>query len=171
LGFSLPEGFWSLPNHSNVLAAVDGKIFYNRYDLHFMKIAIEQANLSVPIETAYCVGAVLVKNSQLLSTGYSRELEGNTHAEECALKKLSDIKEANGAIMYTTMEPCSKRLSGNKPCVDLIIEAGIKKVVIGVKEPDKFVKCEGISILQAKGIEIVNVPELEEVCKKINLKD
>ncbi|CAG8552691.1 5749_t:CDS:2 [Funneliformis caledonium] len=142
----------------------------NADDLHFMKIAIEQANLSVPIETAYCVGAALVKNSRLLSTGYSRELEGNTHAEECALKKLSDIKEANGAIMYTTMEPCSKRLSGNKPCVERIIEAGIKKVVMGIKEPDKFVKCEGISILQANGIEVVNVSELEEECKKINLK-
>ncbi|RGB42279.1 cytidine deaminase-like protein [Rhizophagus diaphanus] len=131
-----------------------------------MKLAIEQANLSEPVETAYCVGAVLVKDSQILSKGYSRELEGNTHAEECALKKLHDITEAKGAIMYTTMEPCSKRLSGNKPCVERIVETGIKKIVIGIKEPDKFVKCEGISILQANGIEVINVPELEEECKK-----
>ncbi|CAH1758552.1 13555_t:CDS:2 [Entrophospora sp. SA101] len=146
----------------------------NDQDIYYMKLAIEQANLSKPIPTAYCVGALIVKDSKILSTGYSRELEGNTHAEECALLKLTsssnDITAAKDATMYTTMEPCSKRLSNNKPCVERIIESKIiKKVVLGVREPDKFVeKCEGIDLLRKNGIEVVSVSSLEDECLKPN---
>ena len=120
---------------------------------------------------------MIVKDSKILSTGYSRELEGNTHAEECALLKLfssssNDIiaTTAKDATMYTTMEPCSKRLSNNKPCAERIIESKIiKKVVLGVKEPDRFVKkCEGIDLLRRNGIEVVHVLGLEDECLKPN---
>ncbi|CAG8663481.1 13613_t:CDS:2 [Racocetra persica] len=134
----------------------------------YMRIAIEQANLSNPISTAYCVGAVIVKNEIIISTGYSRELPGNTHAEECALKKLSDPLQAKNSTIFTTMEPCSKRLSGNKPCVERIIESKISKVVLGIKEPSKFVKCEGIDILRENGIEVIIIEELEDECLKCN---
>ncbi|CAG8534457.1 9468_t:CDS:2 [Diversispora eburnea] len=108
-------------------------------DLHYMRIALEQAKLSEPITSAYCVGAVIVKNDTILATGYSRELPGNTHAEEC-----------------------------KKCCVDRIKEIGIPRVVIGCGEPDKFVKCYGIENLKEFGIEVVLVKELEEECLKCN---
>ncbi|CAO3682835.1 unnamed protein product [Rhizopus stolonifer] len=131
-------------------------------DLMFMTMCIEEANKSIPAPSAYCVGAVLVQNGQVLSKGYSRELPGNTHAEECALAKTEgDVSEA---VMYTTMEPCSQRLSGNRPCVDGIIEAKIKRVVVGVREPPNLVNCEGIGLLEKHGIEILVVPDVQEKC-------
>ncbi|ORY06426.1 hypothetical protein K493DRAFT_310561 [Basidiobolus meristosporus CBS 931.73] len=138
-------------------------------DAIFLKKAIEQANLSIPVDTAYCVGAVLVKNGVVLSEGYSRELPGNTHAEECCLLKLSDLGEAHGAVMYTTMEPCSLRLSGNKPCCERLIEAKIKRVVLGVLEPPKFVEdCTGAMQLEKNGIEVYHLKGFEEECLRPN---
>ncbi|CAG8494135.1 7427_t:CDS:2 [Ambispora gerdemannii] len=143
----------------------------NEKDIQYMRLAIEQANLSIPVPTAYCVGAIIVKDSRVLSSGYSRELPGNTHAEECALLKLSLNSTTlipNGAAIYTTMEPCSTRLSGKRSCVDQILEAGIMRVVIGVEEPDHFVKCVGVDLLREKGVEVVRVKGLEEECLKPN---
>ncbi|RUP45924.1 cytidine deaminase-like protein [Jimgerdemannia flammicorona] len=139
-------------------------------DLLHMREAINQANLSIAIPTAYCVGAVLTsKDGAVLSTGFSRELPGNTHAEECALTKVSgDPTAARGGTMYTTMEPCSLRLSGNRPCVERILEAGIARVVMGVREPPNFVQCNGVDLLREKGVKVCVVPGVEEDCLKPN---
>ncbi|ORZ21335.1 cytidine deaminase-like protein [Absidia repens] len=134
-------------------------------DLKYMRIAIEEAKKSPPAEKAYCVGACLVsKDGQLLTTGYSRELPGNTHAEQCALMKLEDPTLALDATMYTTMEPCSTRLSGNLPCVQSISKAGISRVVMGVREPPNLVHCQGIELLGQLGIPVFIVPGIEEEC-------
>lgn len=134
-------------------------------DAEWMQMAIEQAHLSHPVEKAYCVGAVLVKNNTLLATGYSRELPGNTHAEQCAIMKVPNQEDLRGATIYTTMEPCSTRLSGNKPCTERILEAGITRVVMGVKEPPNLVAaCQGVQILRAAGVQVQVVPGVEEAC-------
>jgi pyrimidine deaminase RibD-like protein len=144
-------------------------------DLKYMQLSIEEANKSIPAPQAYCVGAALVDaNGQLLSTGFSRELPGNTHAEECALAKLQAGIDLTGATMYTTMEPCSVRLSGNRPCASRIIEAKIKRVVVGVREPPNLVSCEGINLLKREGIQVEIVPDVQEACLAPNqhiLKD
>ncbi|KAG0273190.1 hypothetical protein BGZ95_010987 [Linnemannia exigua] len=257
-----------------------------------MKLAIEQANLSIPVPSGYCVGAVLVQETlreantnnnrrnnlhnnnssssngigndyddeenvssqefeedkdegyadrfRVVVTGYSRELPGNTHAEECCLLKLAalgadtgsrddyfesdheseemeksaegvddgvreeggSIANAGGAtgsgagatgchngsgqynttksnnmnggrklksrrkwIMYSTMEPCSTRLSGNRSCSDRLIASGIRQVYVGVREPDHFVKTVvGVENMVEKGIEVIHIPGLEEEC-------
>ncbi|KAJ3193876.1 DRAP deaminase, partial [Irineochytrium annulatum] len=107
-----------------------------------MKSAIAQAHLSTPVESAYCVGAVLVNptTNTVLSTGFSRELPGNTHAEECCLLKLADTAQARGATMYTTMEPCGERLSGKQGCAQRLIAVGIGRVVVGASEPRNFIE-------------------------------
>jgi len=66
-------------------------------------------------------------------------------------------------VLYTTMEPCSKRLSDNKPCVDRIVEAKkIRKVYVGVSEPEKFVEeNNGRRVLETAGIQYEYVPGLE----------
>ncbi|KAI9604636.1 hypothetical protein KEM48_002391 [Puccinia striiformis f. sp. tritici PST-130] len=101
-------------------------------ELHFdcMRKAIALARQCKPIPTAFCVGCLMTKTgtSEVISEGYSRELEGNTHAEQCAIMKiLNQLSSPNiptymDIDLYTTMEPCSVRLSGNKPCTDLILE-------------------------------------------------
>lgn len=135
-------------------------------DVKYMQLSIEQAQKSIPAPQAYCVGAALVNaQSELLSTGYSRELPGNTHAEECCLLKLENNQvDLTGATMYTTMEPCSTRLSGNRSCTSRILESNIKRVVIGVREPPNLVNCEGIRLLEQEGVHVFIVPHVQEAC-------
>jgi pyrimidine deaminase RibD-like protein len=146
-----------------------------------MREALEEAKKSPPKPSNYCVGALLVDddNGEVLSRGYTLELEGNTHAEQCCLAKFAqafgvseervgEVLPANSAI-YTTMEPCNLRLSGNLPCVDRIVRTKskdghsvIRKVYLGVKEPEKFVgENKGRAKLEEHGIECVHVSGLE----------
>ena len=131
-----------------------------------MDMAIQLAHLSEPSPSAYCVGAVLSKGDIVLATGYSRELPGNTHAEECALIKFGG--SCVGADMYTTMEPCSTRTSGRPPCVEHIIRAQIGRVYVGAMEPANFVNCIGVSILQDAGIEVIVVEGFHLRCLEPN---
>ncbi|KAK9332137.1 cytidine deaminase-like protein [Lipomyces starkeyi] len=150
-------------------------------DLIYMALALEEAKKCVPTPTAFCVGAVIVlpkgapgnttDKDIIISTGYSRELPGNTHAEQCSLDKLADNTRPppKSAVIYTTMEPCSERLSGNVPCVDRIIDSGIfKSVKVGVIEPDTFIKNNvGKRKLDAAGIQYVLVSGLEKECFEV----
>ncbi|KAK9347223.1 cytidine deaminase-like protein [Lipomyces starkeyi] len=150
-------------------------------DLIYMTLALEEAKKCVPTPTAFCVGAVIVlpkgapgnttDKDIIISTGYSRELPGNTHAEQCSLDKLADNirPPPKSAVIYTTMEPCSERLSGNVPCVDRIIGSGIfKSVKVGVIEPDTFIKNNvGKQKLDAAGIQYVLVSGLEKECLEV----
>lgn len=126
----------------------------------FMEYALDRARLSPPASTKFCVGAVLVDadRNEILSTGYSLELPrdslgdpGSTHAEQCCFIKVAQkhnlpeerIGEVlpKATVLYTTMEPCNKRLSGNRTCVERILRlnGAIKVVYVGIKEPEKFV--------------------------------
>ncbi|KAI9105566.1 cytidine deaminase-like protein [Phlyctochytrium arcticum] len=136
-------------------------------DREYMLQAIAEANHSVPVPSAYCVGAILVStDDKVLSTGFSRELPGNTHAEECCLLKLgTSIERASGATIYTTMEPCGERLSGNRPCAKRLVEANVKRVVVGIPEPPNFiVACQGTVLLREKGIIVDYLDGFEELC-------
>lgn len=143
----------------------------------FMELALEEARKCEGTTTAFSVGALLVKDGKILSTGYSRELPGNTHAEQCALEKYfaknNGVREVpEGTELYTTMEPCSERLSGNLPCVDRILEAGtIKTVFVGVLEPDTFVSNNtGKKKLTDAGIEYIHIPGYEKEALEIATK-
>ncbi|MGB3341834.1 MAG: bifunctional diaminohydroxyphosphoribosylaminopyrimidine deaminase/5-amino-6-(5-phosphoribosylamino)uracil reductase RibD [bacterium] len=96
------------------------------------------------------VGAMIVKNNRLVSQGYHRQL-GEAHAEICALAGAGE--QARGATLYVNLEPCC--CSGRTPpCVVAIIKAGIKRVVIGMKDPNPLVNGKGIEYLQAHNIKI-----------------
>lgn len=144
-----------------------------------MRHALSLSLLSPPKPTNYRVGALLVDPSTgtILSTGYTLELPGNTHAEQCCFTKLAQahsIPESSLAdsdilpprtVLYTTMEPCSERLSGNVPCVQRILALGgkVATVYVGVKEPETFVgDNKGRRMLEEKGIRVVSVPGMEE---------
>ncbi|GAA5931558.1 uncharacterized protein JCM15063_001501 [Sporobolomyces koalae] len=155
----------------------------------FMQQALSVARESVYIPTAFCVGCVVTTAadhptcpSLVLATGYSRELPGNTHAEQCALDKFLEINDKysdewkrellEGASCYTTMEPCSVRMSGNVPCVQRILDTGIKNIFIGVEEPSDFVECEGTRLLKDQGRNVSLVvdpadPSLGERCLQV----
>lgn len=141
-----------------------------------MRRALDLAKKSEPKPTNYRVGALMINlsTSTVSCTGYTLELPGNTHAEQCCLLKLSQehgtteegLSDANMTphALYTTVEPCSKRLSGNMPCVERILrqKEWIKKVYVGVTEPDTFVTANsGRKMLQEAGIEVIHVGGLE----------
>lgn len=155
----------------------------NRDHRALMEKALGQARLSPPKPSNYRVGAVLVDAStgSVLATGFSLELPGNTHAEQCCFVKLAQqhgvAEEALAdalqqqqqpppqLALYTTMEPCSERLSGNQPCVQRILRLRglITEVYVGVVEPKKFVANNtGRQTLEDAGIKVVHVKGLEE---------
>ncbi|KZT54989.1 cytidine deaminase-like protein [Calocera cornea HHB12733] len=139
--------------------------------VRFIRLALEEAAKCTPVPTAFCVGCVIVDPAgtgpRVVSTGYSRELSGNTHAEANALAKMPEQAGHHGLDLYTTLEPCSVRLSGLQPCAEGIVQSGkIKRVFVGVGEPDDFVKCEGAKYLQDRGVEVLWVRDLEEECLK-----
>lgn len=143
----------------------------------YMGHALRLAALSPPKPSNYRVGAVLVDtaSNEVLATGYTLELPGNTHAEQCCFLKLAekhsvpeerlaDVLPATMAL-YTTMEPCSKRLSGNLPCVERVLRLKglIQTVYVGVEEPQTFVAANtGKRALEDAGISVVHIGGLEE---------
>ena len=80
---------------------------------------------------------------------------------------LPPIEEVlHDASCYATMEPCSYRTSGGPSCALELVKAGVKTVYLGVEEPDDFVDCQGVRILQDGGVEVVRLKGLEEECLK-----
>jgi pyrimidine deaminase RibD-like protein len=129
-----------------------------------MRAAIELAWQCPPSATAYSVGAVIVDaGGAEIARGFSREGgDPMVHAEESALGKLSagDPRLA-GATIYSTLEPCSERKSRPRTCTELIVAAGLRRVVIGWREPDLFVAdCRGYELLAEAGLEVAELPAL-----------
>ena len=109
------------------------------------------------------VGCVVVKNDTVITEGY-HEYYGGFHAERNALTNCtSDCKDAT---LYVTLEPCC-HYGKTPPCTEIIIEKGIKKVVVGLLDPNPLVSGKGISILQNSGIEVVSGVE-EDKIKDLN---
>lgn len=109
------------------------------------------------------VGAVITKNSEIIAEGFHREF-GDVHAEVAALD--SAREDINGGTLYVNLEPCS-HTGKQPPCVERIKNSGIKRVVIGMPDPNPLVNGKGIEFLRSRGLE-VRVGVLEEACKDLN---
>ncbi|MGW3462138.1 dihydrofolate reductase family protein [Streptomyces olivaceoviridis] len=141
-------------------------------DRHWLRTACELAAQCPPSETAFSVGAVVVAaDGTELARGYSREgADPVVHAEEAALAKIApaDARLA-GATVYSSLEPCARRASRPAPCAELILRAGVRRVVTAWREPDTFVAgADGSGVLVAGGARVVVLPELEELAKAPN---
>lgn len=109
------------------------------------------------------VGAVLVKKGKIVGEGYHRKA-GDAHAEVNAIRAAG--KEARGADLYITLEPCS-HYGKTPPCADAVVKAGIKKAFIAMIDPNPQVAGKGIKILESAGIE-VKTGALEKEAKTLN---
>ncbi|MFI2207392.1 dihydrofolate reductase family protein [Streptomyces sp. NPDC020192] len=141
-------------------------------DRHWLRTACELAALCPPSETAFSVGAVVVAaDGTELARGHSREGDDPVvHAEEAALAKLdpADPRLAS-ATVYSSLEPCARRASRPAPCSELILRAGVRRVVTAWREPDTFVDAaDGTGVLVQAGAEVVVLPEYEEQAKAPN---
>ena len=109
------------------------------------------------------VGAVIVKDGRIIAEGWHRKA-GTPHAEIHALNMAGSL--AKDSTMYVTLEPCS-HFGRTPPCANKIVDAGIKKVVVAMKDPNPLVAGRGIEILRAAGIE-VEVGILESEARRLN---
>ena len=110
------------------------------------------------------VGAVVLDKDGNIAGFGRHERCGEAHAEVNALKMAAD--KAKGGTIIVNLEPCS-HFGKTPPCADLIIEKGLKKVVIGTLDPNPIVAGNGIKKLENAGIEVV-CGVLEAECKKLN---
>jgi pyrimidine deaminase RibD-like protein len=128
-----------------------------------MRLAVSLAGQCPPSDTAFSVGAVIVDaEGAELSRGFSRE-DGDpvVHAEEAALGKVAPGEpRLAGATIYSTLEPCSQRKSRSRTCTELIIAAGLRRVVIAWREPALFVADgQGCELLSRAGLAVTELPQ------------
>lgn len=138
-------------------------------DRRWLEQAIELSQQCPPSKTAFSVGAIIVSaDGDVIATGYSREGDPHDHAEETALTKVSGDPRLSSATIYSSLEPCSKRSSHPLTCTQLILAAGIPRVVLAWREPSVFVDCEGAELLRAAGCEVIEIPDLAPAVRAVN---
>jgi diaminohydroxyphosphoribosylaminopyrimidine deaminase/5-amino-6-(5-phosphoribosylamino)uracil reductase len=109
------------------------------------------------------VGCVIVKNGKVIGTGYHQKF-GEVHAEVNAINSAKE--SVSGATVYVNMEPCNY-FGKTPPCTKLLSKSNIKKVVVGMLDPNPKVSGKGIKQLQKAGIEVI-FGVLENEAKKLN---
>lgn len=133
-------------------------------DSDYMKVALQLAERGCGYTSPNpMVGAVIVKNEKIIGQGW-HEKYGEAHAERNALAACTE--NPKGATMYVTLEPCC-HYGKQPPCVKAIMDAGIKRVVIGSGDPNPLVSGKGIEMLRKQGISVTE-HILQEDCDRLN---
>ena len=138
-------------------------------DLRWLREAIELSRRCPPSESAFSVGAVLVSGAgRVIATGYSRELGPKDHAEEVAAARAAGDPLLTGATLYSSLEPCLSRASRPRSCAELIVAAGVPRVVIAWLEPPLFTAGGGAARLRSAGVTVDEIPWLAELARMAN---
>ena len=137
---------------------------YKQQDIEYMQRAIALAKKGAGfVNPNPMVGCVVVKDNEIITEGY-HEYYGGFHAERNAL--INTTADCNDATLYVTLEPCC-HYGKTPPCTEIIIEKGIKKVVVGLLDPNPLVAGKGIKILEDEGIEVITGVEVDKI-KELN---
>lgn len=146
----------TLPEEKNSITVADKK---------FMALALAEARKGLGRTAPNpCVGAVIVRDGREVGRGYHKKA-GTPHAESHALKDAGD--KAGGATMYVTLEPCN-HTGRTPPCSHAVAKAGIKRVVVGMTDPNPLVSGSGNTYLRDNGVEVLT-GVMEKECLEINL--
>ena len=128
----------------------------NSQDSRWMRLALaEAARGQGLVEPNPMVGAVITRHNQVIGIGH-HSAYGGDHAEVAALKHCSETP--SGATIHVTLEPCS-HFGKTPPCVDAILKAGLRRVVVATHDPFPDVNGNGIRRLQEAGIVVETWPE------------
>jgi diaminohydroxyphosphoribosylaminopyrimidine deaminase/5-amino-6-(5-phosphoribosylamino)uracil reductase len=134
-------------------------------DEKFMREALRQARRGLGRTSPNpAVGAVIVRNGKIIASGYHKRA-GDNHAEIEALAKIGGKAREND-ILYVTLEPCN-HYGRTPPCTEAILKSGIRRLVVGMRDPNPKVSGGGCGFLTEKGIE-VKAGVLESECQKLN---
>lgn len=133
-------------------------------DTEYMRLALDLAGRGLGWTSPNpMVGAVIVKDGRVIGQGWHARY-GDLHAERSALKNCTESPA--GATLYVTLEPCCHH-GRQPPCTEAILEAGIRRVVVGSEDPNPLVAGKGIDILRRAGV-IVETGVLREECDALN---
>ena len=137
-------------------------------DRRLLAAAVEVSRLAPPRDTRYAVGAIVADHDGVeLATGFTGEGDPQNHAEEAALAKLAGA-DLSRATIYSSLEPCTMRRSRPGTCTGLILAAGIRRVVLALREPLLFADCHGVEDLRAGGAEVIELAELARAVREVN---
>lgn len=142
-------------------------------DRRRLREAIELSRRCPPSDTAYSVGAIIVAgDGTQLAAGYSRDVDPRVHAEESALAALAGSgwggADPADATIYSSLEPCSSRRSRPRTCTQLILAAGIGRVVFALHEPPLLADCHGAELLREGGVEVVEIADMAQLVQDVN---
>ena len=130
----------------------------------FMKLAIKEARRGVGRTSPNpAVGAVIVREGRVVAQGYHHQA-GMPHAEVDAFGKIDN--RAPGGTLYVTLEPCN-HFGKTPPCTELVLKSGVKRVVVGMRDPNPLVTGGGCNYLEKKGLEVVT-GILKDECIRLN---
>ncbi|MDO7786057.1 bifunctional diaminohydroxyphosphoribosylaminopyrimidine deaminase/5-amino-6-(5-phosphoribosylamino)uracil reductase RibD [Desulforamulus aquiferis] len=133
-------------------------------DKYYMQMALDlAASARGRTSPNPMVGSVIVKDGEIVGKGYHARA-GSAHAEVVALADAGD--RAKSATVYVTLEPCCHH-GRTGPCTEALLKAGVKKVVVAMKDPNPLVAGKGISILEQAGVTVVS-GVLEQEAIKLN---
>ncbi|MEW6425681.1 MAG: bifunctional diaminohydroxyphosphoribosylaminopyrimidine deaminase/5-amino-6-(5-phosphoribosylamino)uracil reductase RibD [Bacillota bacterium] len=133
-------------------------------DEHYMRLALELAKKAEGYTSPNpMVGAVIVNDGKIVGRGYHSRA-GSAHAEIVALNEAGE--KARGATLYVSLEPCC-HYGRTGPCVEAIIAAKIKKVVVAMVDPNPLVAGKGLALLKRAGIAVA-AGVLEEEARRLN---
>src|SRR5271167_4893411 len=133
-------------------------------DQRFMREALALADERLGLTTPNpSVGCVIVRGDRVVGRGVTG-IGGRPHGETQALAEAGS--RARGATAYVSLEPCA-HFGQTPPCANALVDAGIKRVVIGCGDPFPMVRGKGIAILRKAGI-AVTLGVLEDECRLIN---
>ncbi|KAJ4788045.1 Riboflavin biosynthesis protein RibD [Rhynchospora pubera] len=135
-----------------------------RDDGYYMRRCVELARSALGHTSPNpMVGCVIVRDGEIVGEGFHPKA-GQPHAEVFALRDAGDLAE--GATAYVSLEPCN-HFGRTPPCTEALIKAQVKKVVVGMTDPNPIVYSKGIERLRKEGIEVITGVE-ENLCRKLN---
>jgi diaminohydroxyphosphoribosylaminopyrimidine deaminase/5-amino-6-(5-phosphoribosylamino)uracil reductase len=138
-------------------------------DLEYIQLTLELAAQGRGLVSPNpLVGSVIVKDGEIVGRGFHRYDEIR-HAEAWALEEAG--ARARGATAYISLEPCSHDGAGKRtpPCVQALVNAGVKRVVAAMIDPNPQVNGRGLEMLRAAGIE-ASVGLMEKEAQRLNEK-
>jgi diaminohydroxyphosphoribosylaminopyrimidine deaminase / 5-amino-6-(5-phosphoribosylamino)uracil reductase len=97
------------------------------------------------------VGAIIVRHGRVVGRGWTQP-GGRPHAEAVALAQAGEA--ARGATLYVTLEPCAHVSERGPACADIIAEASLKQVIVGIQDPDRRTAGRGFARLREAGIAV-----------------
>lgn len=153
----LPGGLFA----SRIPEGVRTDLAERRYFMHeeYMRQALSIARFAEGRTSPNpMVGAVVVRDGRVVGQGWHRKA-GTPHAEVHALRQADAL--ASGADLYVTLEPCS-HYGRTPPCAKAIIDAGVKRVVVAMTDPNPLVAGKGVAMLRQAGIEVIEDVLLDE---------